>query len=301
MSVADTEMAEVFGDSDRPAKRKCLCSASSNENECTWDREKMKEELLQEMRKVLRDELIVEMRTDMREVMKEAMNEMKTEVMAEVKTVTGAVRDLGVSVQNVEAKVDRLDEKMKIVTKEVSDMKEDISEWEKRVVKMESKVIDQEARSRRNNLMFYGIEERGGREDCFDIMKKMIVEKCGLKDKIDIDRAHRIPTGERPKGSTPRPLICHFVDYSAREAVKKARKQLPKGINVADDLPREIRDARQTLKADLDKAKAEGKDAFIAYPARLIVNHVEVKVAQPGCRQPDRRGVAPRQERGAST
>ena len=241
-------------------------------------------ELVKEMKKVLREELLVEMRTEMREVMKEAIRETMKEVMKEVvreemDRMMRTVKDLNGTVEKVEKKMDRLEHQMKGQT-------EECSVWEKRVVRMEAKIIDGEARSRRNNVVLYGVEEKGGREDCLEFVKDLFEGKCGVK--ANIDRAHRIPTGERQAGAKPRPLICHFVDFNERQAVKKAKYKLPRGIIAADDLPKEIRDARRQLKADFDQARAEKKDVFVAYPARLIVNNVEVKAIDPATMQTSR-------------
>ena len=74
----------------------------------------------------------------------------------------------------------------------------------------------------------------------------------------------------------------HFIDYSIKQEVKKAKRHLPSGIRVSDDLPPEIREARRQLTPALEKARAENKDAFVAYPARLIIDNVEVMKIRPG-------------------
>ena len=245
--MAEGQTNEVFEDAteglnndckteSRGAKRPFVESSGSESDSCR-DRDRLRAEIVEEMRKVLRDELIAEMRTEMREVMKESIKEvMKEVVREEMKSVLVAVKDLSDNVEKVEKKVGDLEqqtqhqiEEVNCVKKEMTDVKGEISEWEKIFSRMEWKVIDGEARSRRQNLVFYGVEERGGKEDCFKIVNGLIEGKCGIQGKIGIDRAHRIPTGVRPAGSKPRPLICHFVNFGDKQAVKKSKTCLPRG------------------------------------------------------------------------
>ena len=190
-------------------------------------------------------------------------------------------------VETMEEKIERVDERLKLQQNEVIEVKEDVKAvreevcvWKKRVELLEGKLIDQEARGRRNNLVFHGVPEKGEAEDCMKMVKELVEGRCGVKG-ISIERAHRIPTGRRPPGGKPRPLICKVLDFQNKQRVMKERKRLPQGVYVSDDLPREVRDARQRLKLDLETAKRSGKQAWIAYPARLIVDGMEVKAIQP--------------------
>ena len=281
----------------RPGKRQCMCSDGSekpgSESDSISDREKMKAEMIEEMRKLVKEEMRTEMKEVMREVMKEVIKEV---VKEEMQVILAAVNDIRETAEKVEKKVNDLEEQVKGQTEEVKSVRREVNEmkgeigrleddnnvWKEKVQKLEEKMIDQNARSRRNNLVFYGVEEKGGREDCVAKVRELVAGKCGVTGEIGIDRAHRIPPGEKPAGTKPRPLICHFIDYSTRQAVKKAKKHLPRGINVADDLPPEIREARRQLTPALEEARAAKKDAFVAYPARLIVDNVEVMKIRPG-------------------
>ena len=295
MAEKADEVQEVFTDapgvargneSNRDNKRQ-----RGDSNDCGSasedDREKMKKELLEEMRKIMREE--------MKEVMKEVMREeMREAVREEIKPVIEMISELKKKVSSVEEQMRKQTEEVMSVKSEVNVVKDEMCVWKKRVEKIEDSLIDQRARSMRNNLMFYGVAEGGKTEDCKKIVKDMIVDKCGVSGAVRLERVHRIPTGERPASSTrPRPIICKFLDYNEKMEVKKNAKQLPNGVKVGDDLPREIRDARKALVPDLKKAWEAGKDAFVAFPARLIVNKVEVKAIRPGSVAPDGRQRTP--------
>ena len=83
-----------------------------------------------------------------------------------------------------------------------------------------------------------------------------------------MERAHRIV----PKQICSRALICRFLDFRDKDELMKRKKWLPKGVYAGDDLPKEIREARKKLKGDLEEANRQGKEVWISYPARLIVD-----------------------------
>ena len=277
--VFEDSMESQGGDKEgsRGVKRNAMFSSSSSGDDSFSEAQKakMKSDIIEEVRRMLREELREEIRTEMRETMREVIKDvMREAIREEMKTVVDVVRD-------VRGTVEKMEEKVGDVKAEVSKVTDDISVWKERVQKLEDRMIDQQARSRRNNLMFFGVKEEGGREDC-EKMVRDIIKDIGVTGGVAIERAHRNPTGVRPAGSKPRPLVCKFLDFKDKEAVKKNAKKLPRHIYVGDDLPKEIREARKRLMPDLKKAQAEKKNAFIVFPARLIVDGVEVKAIRPG-------------------
>ena len=56
---------------------------------------------------------------------------------------------------------------------------------------LEYKSIDNEARNRRNNLLFKGISEERG-EDCFKQVEKVLVEQLNINANMYMHRAHRL-------------------------------------------------------------------------------------------------------------
>lgn len=141
---------------------------------------------------------------------------------------------------------------------------------------LREKAIDSEARSRRNNVVMHGVKEEEG-EDC----KKKLVEllqKAGMTGTPVIERAHRLG---RKRGTADRPIIARFLDFNDRMKAMNAKRNLPKGIYCNEDLPLEIRLARQTLQEEVREAKAKGHQAWVAYPARLVVNGQTVRTVDP--------------------
>ena len=72
----------------------------------------------------------------------------------------------------------------------VREMKGCIQKYVDKIKVLEERVIDQEARGRRNNLLFHGVEENEG-EDCVRRVKEMIKTKCKVNGEVVIERAHR--------------------------------------------------------------------------------------------------------------
>ena len=162
-------------------------------------------------------------------------------------------------IDSIEKKFEAVVETVKKQGEEVSEMKKGMELMEQRMLVMEDKVIDQEARSRRNNLVFHGVEEkvRETDEESREILEKMIKSRCKIPERVVMERVHRL--GQRPKPGTrpvkPRPIIARFLDYNQRERVRRARRDLPKEIRVSEDHPWQIRQARGALSKDLDEEK----------------------------------------------
>ena len=154
-----------------------------------------------------------------------------------------------------------------------------------RVSATEAKLIDQEARSRRQNLLFFGVAEKEG-ENCTKIIEDIIGKLNVSTRKNPLQRAHRhgAPKSRNDIGhgkKNPRPIIVNFLDFQDKEAVRLARKKLAAPISISEDFPFEIREARKKLLPELKELKNKNKNAFIAYPARLIcdgqlVNEIKV-------------------------
>ena len=252
-----------------------------------------------------------EMRSDVKEMLGEVKGQMAQVLLAMEKfeALTTRVDENDERVQSVEDNVKKLDEMVKEGVVNVNELKannmtllkrirvlEDkmekqeetsvgrVSKLEERLGDQEKKAVDLEARGRRRNLIFHGIEEKEGEkdDDCMATVKTIIKQKCKVTKAVVIERAHRIPPGPRKapaNADKPRPIVVAFHDYNDRVAVKAGRANFPTdcGIGISDDLPFAVRQARRRLHDELDKQKAEGKSVWISFPARLFVDGVCVR------------------------
>lgn len=141
--------------------------------------------------------------------------------------------------------------------------------------------IDQEARSRRNNLIFYGLADVQN-EDTYRLLRQFIIDHLDLDlDEICIQRVHRLGSISKAKSFSQvprRPIIAAFRDYQDTEIIlENAYKLYGTKFGIDRDYPKEIAQARKSL-WEYQKATCSNRDRVkILYPAKLAVNGKVVK------------------------
>ena len=141
--------------------------------------------------------------------------------------------------------------------------------------------------------------------DSMKITRDFIRDKCKIREPVAIPRAHRIPTRRTNDAKNPRPMIALFLENNDKMMVKEAVKKLPKdsGFRAYDDLPKPIHEARQRLNDDDVKHRRAGRDAWVIFPAKLIVDGDFVREEPVIPRQnprAERRQRSPRREQPVS-
>ena len=171
---------------------------------------------------------------------------------------------------------------------QIDQMAVQMSVFEERAIKAELRIIDLEARSRRNNLVFFNIAEPQDESDdqCEEALFDFFYQKLHLTqtqlNQVVFQRAHRL--GQYRKFSRggaqqkPRPIIAGFRDYKCRKDIFD-RAKLLKGTDFAirEDFPAEIRTARGELWPEFRRAREANMRAKIVYPAKLVINGEVVK------------------------
>jgi hypothetical protein len=154
-----------------------------------------------------------------------------------------------------------------------------------------------ENQSRRNNLVFTGIEEHPSEtwEVTESKVKSHLVQSLGFTRaeavSMTIERAHRTRNPPRAPGSAvpsgPRPVVAKFLSYKDREAVlRRAREQRPDAIFVNEDVSTRVRERRRDQLAELKRQKALGKIAYFSLD-KLIVKEKRSRNS-PAATQPPR-------------
>ena len=178
-------------------------------------------------------------------------------------------------------KLNEHDEKLKAVEFDMKEITDKAECRDKTIEALEIKIDELENRSRRNNLVFYGVPEpaRAEREDCLKTMQELLVDFVGLEIDVtvDIDRCHRTPTYRRnEESSKPRMIHVAFPSFVTREKVCKESVQKFKScefkgrkIFVADDLSRRVLQLCKKKMGLFNKLKAEKKKPFFIYPDKL--------------------------------
>ena len=200
--------------------------------------------------------------------------------------------DTNKEINNIKKALDKESKTNKVklndVEKKLNELKAMYDKTEDEKKKMKSKSIDQEARSRRNNLLFFGIPESKD-EKCDLLLSKFFKEQLGISQPIVIQRSHRhgklIGRDNIGKNTNrPRPIIALFLDYQQREAVRTAaRRQLNSSTpyGVAEDYPIEIRRARKSVQAEVSELKKQKKRVTILYPCKVLCEGEIVRVEDP--------------------
>ena len=146
------------------------------------------------------------------------------------------------------------------------------------------RIIDLEARSRRNNLLFFNIPEPEQESDtgCEQALCDFLATQLKLNEeqlsRVVFQSVHRLGRPRRgvaPNGQAwkPRPVIAGFRDFKCKQDILFSSSCL-KGspFAIREDFPAEIRTARGKLWDDFKNAKSQNLRARIVYPAKLIVD-----------------------------
>ena len=143
---------------------------------------------------------------------------------------------------------------------EIANLKRDDKATQKTADDLSKQLLYREHYSRRENLLFLGIEEQNtmehdeqgthrDAENTKEIIYKFTEEVLQIRnprDKIEFQRIHRVG---KPKDDGPRPIIARFLRYADREMVlHQARKTLKdKDFSVFEDVPKELYRLRKSL------------------------------------------------------
>lgn len=137
------------------------------------------------------------------------------------------------------------------------------------------KSLDMEARSRRNNLIFWGLSENI-RGDCKSLMFRFLSDELDINtSNMCIERAHRLGAlRKQTNGDQKRPIIVRFNDYNDTEYIMSnvyKLKHTPFGVD--RDYPHEIAQARRELYQSnaAQEARQHKVKCQIKYPAMLYI------------------------------
>lgn len=145
---------------------------------------------------------------------------------------------------------------------------------------LESKLDDLENRSRRCNLIFYGIEDTEERET-YESAEQRVLDLCKSVlsvDDVHIERAHRL--GIFRPGNC-RPIIVNFATYKGKECVLTNAKKL-KGspISISEDFSEPIRMKRKQLWEYAKKVRKDTDKVNLRYDA-LYINKTKYIYDEP--------------------
>ncbi|PZC80385.1 hypothetical protein B5X24_HaOG214803 [Helicoverpa armigera] len=156
-----------------------------------------------------------------------------------------------------------LEEKFKIWDEKYDNLKEKIEKQEKRIYFLEKQ-------ARKNNIMFFGIEET---ETSYQILENIIIkfvkEYFSLDlDQRDIQEVKRIGK----KGEKSRPIIATFTTLGTKIKIWKQRKEALKqtAYYITEDYPKQVLEKRKELQMQANLEREKGNIASIKYDKLVI-------------------------------
>ena len=149
-------------------------------------------------------------------------------------------------------------------------------------------LLYQEHYSRRENLMFLGIQENDAPidaesetennnvENTKEVIYNFLQKELGLENAVtrfEFQRIHRV--GKR-SGKKPRPITARFLRYSDREEVLLCAKTSLKGkdYGVFEEMPKELYQLRKAQIKKLQNAKHNGSTVYFSrkYLDKLFID-----------------------------
>ena len=89
---------------------------------------------------------------------------------------------------------------------------------------MTNNLIELEDRSRRNNIRIDEIEEEQYEtwDRCEEMVQKVIKDKLGIEDEVEINRCHRMKKSRKDqsnneRNSRPRTIICRLLTFKDKQ------------------------------------------------------------------------------------
>lgn len=188
----------------------------------------------------------------------------------------GIDRRLNEKLDGVKDDVSEIKEQFGTLQKEVEEVKRQVDdlyqenqelrgqrdELLQRMEKLERKTDDLEGRSKRQNLVFFGMKRMPGETNVSNEqrLQELFTDKLELSDDVPMDRVHRV------SDSPNSPLIARCTFYKDKIKILKAKKKL-KGTNIfiGEDYSVGMREVRKKLSVIMKAKKAAGQTVTMVY------------------------------------
>ena len=194
--------------------------------------------------------------------MEEILNALK-KITIELNDQKQEIREMGLVTEQVTLNMSRMfEEKLLLVEKNYENVKDRMENQEKRIQALERP-------ARKNNLVFFGIEEN---EKTYENLERNVITwvEQNLSVKLnyaDIQEVKRIGK----KNERIRPIVVTFSTLGTKIKIMKQKSEL-KGTHyyIKEDHPKQIMEKRRELQKQLQTERENGNIAVIKYD-RLIV------------------------------
>nr|CAI5827342.1 unnamed protein product [Callosobruchus analis] len=153
-----------------------------------------------------------------------------------------------------------------------SDLKSENVNLKKEVVELKNKINVVERRSKKYNIVTYGLKEENNLKDIeylLHVFNEKLEVKCGFDDFRDF---FRIGVN---KGATPRPFVVETLNYPLKAAILENSKKLKgTGISITQDYTKSDYEDQKVLVSHLKQARSFGIPASLKKQKLHIENKI---------------------------
>ena len=197
----------------------------------------------------------------------QSMNNSMTRMSSKLDDVSGDVGLMREQFAELQGEMKGLREEVSDLRLENDDLKRSNCDMKKQIDELERKTDDLEGRSKRNNLIFYGLprQEKETNVECEAMLKDLITDKLELADDIVFDRAHRL--NSKPNS----PVIARCVFFKDKVKILKAKRKLQGSqIFIGEDFSARVKEIRRRLTPHLKVKRNEGCRVSIVFDHLLV-------------------------------
>ena len=170
-------------------------------------------------------------------------------------------KDVKSSIEFVHAEVEDIKKVNEHLKKSDEETKKRIENLEQLNSTLNNRVIDLQARSMRDNLIFYNVKESDG-ENTTALIHDILENTLGIENAktMKIDRSHRMGKKQGTTRTKQRAIVAKFNYFQDKERVlANVKKFKGSGMAVSEQFPDEIIKERKRLYPEFKKAKEQGK------------------------------------------
>ena len=191
----------------------------------------------------------------------------RTEYDAKIDTLHRIVEKKDETIGQLQKDIGEIQQTCSYLTRESTDLNKkvetNVTTTTQKIEVLEEKTSDLEDRSRRNNLVFFGIPEIGDQrnvEKCEVIITQILIQHGIISQDIAnqrelFDRAHRLGPRRRNQ-DRPRPIIVRVTYYKDKEYIlSQGYKFKDSAFNVSEDFSKPTLTIRRTLVSKAKSAK----------------------------------------------
>ncbi|XP_040077617.1 uncharacterized protein LOC120849453 [Ixodes scapularis] len=154
---------------------------------------------------------------------------------------------------------------------QVTSLKKSVAILERTVRQQNYRLIDLENRSRRNNLVIFGLPEKDNEstEELKQTVTKDVFQKVIGVTVTSVERIHRLG---RKRDETSRPVIMKFFDYNeTNEILKNCKKLKGTTLSISSDYTKETVEIRKQLWKSAASNKEKGDKVSLVHD-KLKIN-----------------------------